>query len=196
MSYRIEEKILLNKDSHIMISNFLKKNSAQILYNDRKVESIYFDNRSFQMHKDSEEGIVPRKKIRIRSYSDSKKKNLEKKISSVEGRFKTSLEINDNSFDCFIKSGYFDKEYGFCFPVVEVSYIRSYLQVFSKRITIDKDIKFIDYRFKNQIQIDQNILEIKTDKNDSIDSLNYLFPFKRSRFSKYSEAIKKLKIKN
>ena len=70
------------------------------------------------------------------------------------------------------------------------------MQVFSKRITIDKEIKFIDYRFKNQIQIDQNILEIKTDKDDSIDSLNYLFPFKRSRFSKYSEAIKKLKIKN
>ena len=62
----------------------------------RKIESIYFDNKIKTSFKDSEEGVVPRKKIRIRNYPATKKINLlEKKISSIEGRFKTSESIND-----------------------------------------------------------------------------------------------------
>ena len=31
--------------------------------------SIYFDNKEFQTHQDSIEGVVPRKKIRLRTYN-------------------------------------------------------------------------------------------------------------------------------
>ena len=43
------------------------------------------------MYRDSVEGSVPRKKIRIRNYPNTDDKNyyLETKISSIEGRFKT-----------------------------------------------------------------------------------------------------------
>lgn len=195
MTFRIEQKILISKDSGISVNNFIKKNKAKILYKDRIVESIYFDNKNFQMFKDSEEGTVPRKKLRLRQYSNEIKKKIEKKVSSVEGRFKESSEISEDTFLNYIKSGIYDKDYGYCYPIVKISYLRSYFQVFSKRITIDREIKFHDYRFKNIYKIDQSILEIKTNINDNLDNLNFFFPFRKSRFSKYSEAIKTLKIK-
>ena len=80
MTFRIEQKILISKDSGISVNNFIKKNKAKILYKDRIVESIYFDNKNFQMFKDSEEGTVPRKKLRLRQYSNEIKKKLKKKF--------------------------------------------------------------------------------------------------------------------
>ena len=95
MSFRIEEKILVNENDNFLVKKFLKLNSAKKLYNSRVVKSLYFDNNSFDMFQNSEEGIVPRKKIRIRSYPKFNNKFfLEIKISSVEGRFKKSNEIS------------------------------------------------------------------------------------------------------
>ena len=70
----------------------VKLEQAILLQNHRGPDfssSIYFDNRTLDMFSDSEEGNLPRKKIRLRSYPpNSNKKNLEIKISSIEGRFK------------------------------------------------------------------------------------------------------------
>ena len=62
MSFRIEEKILVNENDNFLVKKFLKLNSAKKLYNSRVVKSLYFDNNSFEMFQHSEEGIVPRKK--------------------------------------------------------------------------------------------------------------------------------------
>ena len=49
------------------------------------------------MYLDSEDGCLPRKKIRIRFYPNQNSGfNLETKISSVEGRFKSSKKIDKN----------------------------------------------------------------------------------------------------
>ena len=48
--------------------NFIISNSAINLFPSRKINSIYFDNMNHQMYYDSVEGIVPRKKIRVRNY--------------------------------------------------------------------------------------------------------------------------------
>ena len=55
------------------------------------------------MYKDSIEGSVPRKKIRIREYPNSRddKYYFEIKTSSVEGRFKTR-EVIDQKKKIFI----------------------------------------------------------------------------------------------
>ena len=65
------------------------------LYDDRIVNSLYFENISNSMFHDSEEGVVPRKKIRVRNYPQSKIEEyfLENKISSLEGRFKKKKSI-------------------------------------------------------------------------------------------------------
>ena len=69
--------------------------------------------------------------------------------------------------------------------------------MFSKRTTIDNNIEYQDYVSKKKIKDNFNqIIEIKTSINEDLNKLNFNFPFRRSRFSKYSEAIKMLKIKN
>ena len=197
MSFRTEEKILSNCLQNNLIKSFLSKNNANKIHDDREISSLYFDNKFFQMFKDSEEGCVPRKKIRLRKYSNSNKINFEIKTSSVEGRYKTSKTINDKEYHKFIRDGIFDSLYGMCFPVINIKYKRKYVEVFLKRLTIDSNIEYQDYISKKIIKDDFNqIIEIKTSINEDLNKLNSNFPFRRSRFSKYSEAVKMLKIKN
>ena len=66
MSFRIEEKILVSSKNNFLVQIF--RVIMLRLFEPRIVESLYFDNDQYEMHKDSEEGIAPRKKIRIRTY--------------------------------------------------------------------------------------------------------------------------------
>ena len=99
MSFRLEKKLFIIPEKKIMFFKWLKESGGIKIFPDRTVSSIYFDNNSFQMFNESEEGIVPRKIIRIRSYkSFSEAENgklLETKISSSEGRFKLSNPIKN-----------------------------------------------------------------------------------------------------
>ena len=197
MSFRIEEKILLNCMQDNLLYKFLNENYSTKIHDDRIISSVYFDNKFFQMFKDSEEGCVPRKKIRLRKYSNLSQINYEVKISSIEGRYKTTKIIKENDYKKVLKNGIFDNNYGQCYPVIKISYQRKYIKVHSKRITLDTNIEYQDFISKRIVTDRFNqILEIKTSINDDINQLNIDFPFRRIRFSKYSEAIKRLKIKN
>ena len=95
MSFRREDKFIINKNKIFEFKQWLSKNNYSQLFPKRKINSVYFDNKNFMIYKDSIEGTLPRKKIRIRTYSsnffeDTNKFNYEIKISSVEGRYKTS----------------------------------------------------------------------------------------------------------
>ena len=105
MSFRIEEKLFFKPENLLQFREFLLKNSAKQLFQKRLINSLYFDNLKLEMYKDSIEGSVPRKKIRIRNYPNSEDKNfyLEIKTSSVEGRFKKRKKINKEEFDYFKK---------------------------------------------------------------------------------------------
>ena len=170
-------------------------NKGYKLFDSRVVSSTYFDNDDLGMFKDSEEGCVPRKKIRVRSYSKDKhtKENaaLEIKTSSVEGRYKTSTK----SFNLkkAIAIGILDSDYGICKPKVRVTYRRSYYKIYNVRLTIDQDIKYGKINSDGQsiyINTDADIIvEIKANKEVPIEYLFKMFPFERVRFSKYSRAI-------
>ena len=69
MTFRFEEKIKLHNKKIFFFKEWLSKNKAQNIYPNREVYSIYFDNKEFQTHQDSIEGVVPRKKIRLRTYN-------------------------------------------------------------------------------------------------------------------------------
>ena len=142
MSFRVEEKAIVSNGNIHLLNNFLNKNDAKKIHEDRIIKSLYFDNKFFSMFQDSEEGIVPRKKIRLRNYSNSHIYLLEIKISSVEGRFKTSEKIMKEEFDLYQKKGILDRNYGICNPKVFVSYNRSYYKIFGRRITLDKNIRY------------------------------------------------------
>ena len=68
MSFRTEEKLYIKPENLIQFQEFLVKKSVKKIHHPRTIESLYFDNYNLDMHTDSEEGIVPRKKIRIRTY--------------------------------------------------------------------------------------------------------------------------------
>jgi hypothetical protein len=148
------------------------------------------------MFHQSEEGTLPRKKVRLRSYTKDPHSNtnskLETKISSIEGRFKTQKNISNTIVIC--KRGLMDSEYGLLMPTVRVSYERSYYSVHGVRLTIDRNLVYQSLRSRyintRTIRDDQVIVEIKAPIGVSSDFLYEKFPFARARFSKYSIAIK------
>ena len=142
MSYRIEEKLSIDKNNIVDFKSYLVEKSVEQIYKPRKIESLYFENHKYEMYNDSIEGLTPRKKIRVRNYPDTldKKQYLEIKISSVEGRFKTRKIIDNNKFNYLKSNGIFDSQYGFCKPSVYVTYEREYFKINDVRISIDNNI--------------------------------------------------------
>ena len=173
MSFRIEEKILVNENDNFLVKKFLKLNSAKKLYNSRVVKSLYFDNNSFDMFQNSEEGIVPRKKIRIRSYPKFKNKFfLEIKISSVEGRFKKSNEISETQCLELIKNG---------------------IEIFDYYINLKE---YLNVQQRILGKENSRVVELKPNKDKNTDELFLDFPFSRIRYSKYCFGINKFQYRN
>ncbi|SMF79485.1 VTC domain-containing protein [Candidatus Pelagibacter sp. HIMB1321] len=192
MSFRKEKKFRLTINEFYSMKNLLIENGMTKLYGARKVNSIYFDTLSYDMFSQSEEGVLPRKKIRIRWYEGINRLQLEKKISSVEGRFKTTDKYNlySNTKEIF-KSTLFDKDYGAIHPTLKVSYNREYYMLNKMRITLDSNINY------NNITLDplldykdpERVVEIKTAINCSDDFIEKYIPYQVSRFSKYSRGL-------
>lgn len=197
MSFRVEEKITINNTDYLLFKNYLKKIGSKLLYPKRKIFSTYFDNLFFKMYFDTEEGIVPRKKIRIRKYitKNINNSNLETKISSVEGRFKTTKKISKKQYDEFLKNGFFDNQYGICYPVISVAYLREYYSLEGQRITLDTNISYNSFKSKVIVQDIQNcIIEIKGNEKFKKNYFDNLIPFQRIRHSKYLDGLQKLEL--
>lgn len=191
MSFRIEQKLFIKKNNYLYFYNYLKINNARQKFETRLINSIYFDNLYFQMHQEGEEGVVPRKKIRIRNYNHNNVFYLEKKISSAEGRFKTSKQLKDTEY--YLNNGIYDSAYGVCKPKIQVSYTRSYVTLYGFNITIDKNISYKKFYNENKntfVKYDNDIVvELKTNDLSKFKNIELLFPFKTIRFSKYSRGI-------
>ena len=93
MSFRSETKFRLSYGDKYLLKSKLLSLGMKQLYPSRFINSQYLDTEKLQMFFDSEEGIVPRKKIRVRWYHEKQEKNLETKTSSTEGRFKIKKKI-------------------------------------------------------------------------------------------------------
>lgn len=199
MTFRIEEKLLINRNQIDDFKAWMKMQGAISIFPQRKIESLYFDNYKSQMYADSEEGCSPRKKIRVRSYPiiDNQKFNLEIKISSIEGRYKNFTRIEPKVFNEIKSVGYIDLQYGKCFPKLTVRYNREYYKVLEERITIDHNIEYLNYTSSSNIYHKDDIIsvEIKTGIFKSIDELLNNFPFQRTRLSKYCRGYKALNIR-
>ena len=116
---------------------------------------------------------------------------LELKISSYEGRFKKSINIDNSTYRNYIKKGYLDENYGLCEPKLIVSYNRDYLQLEKVRITIDENISYQKHNSKIFYNDEDIIVEIKANNEVNRDYILNLLPFQRTRFSKYSRGFLK-----
>ena len=194
MSFRFERKALFHFSDYIKIKKLIFDKGGSILFPKRFIKSLYFDNYQKQTLIDSEEGSHPRKKIRIRTYPESNLKNffLEKKISSVEGRFKLSKILKQSEYISFLKNGVFDEQYGNCYPLMWVTYEREYFSVLGKRVTLDKNIKYKKYnQFKEYFDNENVILEAKSNMLEKTNIFDDLPQFTEVRVSKYCNSIHK-----
>jgi hypothetical protein len=196
MSFRFEEKIILHISDYFKIKSFLISSGGFQLYPKRQISSLYFDNFDNEMYLSSEEGSLPRKKIRIRSYpSNINTANwfLETKISSAEGRYKISKKIDKSDYESFLKKGFFDQYYGMCYPKIWVTYDREYYSFLNHRITLDQKVEYRCFKSSRTLNNFKDlIMEVKSNNTPSIDFFESKVPFQRVRFSKYCEGYNKL----
>jgi len=195
VSFRIEQKLTVSARQLHEIYRWLASLDAQRLFPPRVVISTYFDNLRCQMFHDSEEGSLPRKKIRIRCYNDCDhtdpgRHKLETKINAVEGRYKTIEDISE--LQRMLRLGLVDSTYGVCQPLLTVRYVREYFSTNGVRLTVDRDLAYhagSAGRPRGAAVDDPGIaVEIKASHSASLDELVNLFPVPRIRFSKYSRA--------
>ena len=196
MSFRIEEKLYIDKNQIVDFKEFLSKNQAKPIHHPRQIKSLYFDNKNLEMFSDSIEGLTPRKKIRIRRYPNEKDTSLyfEIKNSSVEGRHKTRKIINEKIQKELIDKGYLDNQYGEILPKLFVTYNREYFQIDDTRISIDTNLNYQTILNDKYFSDLRTIIEIKTSINKDLDDLTEMYPFQKIRFSKYCLAAEKLLI--
>ena len=195
MTFRIEEKLFIKNESIVDFKEFINTKFTKKNFNPRIIESVYFENSKLEMHRDSIEGLTPRKKIRIRHYPTQKdaKFYLETKVSSVEGRFKKRKLIDIQKFENLKKIGIFDLQYGLCHPNLTIRYMREYFQIDDIRITIDNNITYKFYLNEFIYKDLDTIVEIKTSIKKNLDDLLKSFPFQKIRLSKYCNGIVKFR---
>lgn len=192
MSFRTEEKLNITYSNLNNFLTWLSFNNFKEIFKQRKVSSIYFDNQKLQSYWDSTEGLVPRKKIRLRYYDDDKQNFLiEKKISSITGRYKLSDKIKNLNQEL---NGIFDKNYGICFPKITVNYNRKYFLNKKIRITLDTDINFIDEKSGLKKNLNEIVAEVKFSFDNKYKIIEKFNEFKIIRFSKYCKGIELLQI--
>ena len=95
MSFRKEKKFRLSLTEAASYKGIMNGVGMKLLFPSRLINSCYFDTRNFQLFIESEEGVLPRKKIRVRWYDQTRNFTKETKISSIEGRFKYSSLMNN-----------------------------------------------------------------------------------------------------
>ena len=196
MTYRKEKKYRLSKADLVKLTNVLRSRGAVTLFSARTVNSLYFDTSSLSMFESSEEGLLPRKKVRFRWYHDHSEIMKEVKITSVEGRYKTSFPVRGlKSYNKLLSINCYDNLYGSIAPSLLVTYVRKYYSLEGLRFTVDRDIRYSNPRSLNSITAHdpECVLEVKASSNTSYDTINTLIGRPDTRFSKYCRGLLQLR---
>ena len=192
MSFRKEKKFKLSYSDMAIMRKELINRGMQELYPSRIIDSCYFDNSEMSLFQESEEGVLPRKKIRVRWYNNLKKFKKETKISSLEGRFKFSENISKiKKIEDIFNTYFFDSSYGKLTPKLIVNYKRYYFKLDKLRITFDTNIQYkhLLSNFMKIIKDTECVMEVKTSIDCHDNYIEKIINFQTSRFSKYSRGL-------
>ncbi len=192
MSFRKEKKFKLNNSELKFLKFSLLEKGMEVLYPKRLVNSCYFDTKTLLMFYQSEEGVLPRKKIRFRWYDNNNVVNKETKISSIEGRYKNNHNIGSINKERLFEYHLFDKDYGPIYPSLLIKYFREYFLYQGLRLTFDSEIVYekIESTFSYRSIDRESVMEIKTSINTTEDYLEKIISNKPERFSKYCRGLK------
>lgn len=213
---RIEKKFkLFACDLPLFLSWLQLKTDFRTSFDDRSVNSLYFDDIDYSSASSNMSGESKRVKVRLRSYSDDHHINQFFVPSTVECKRKFNGVSDKISFplDSFSSSIYslenhlnnklFEKysvKFGRLSAKVLVSYTRSYFESRSNsnlRLTLDRNI-FYSFPLsisKSLLSKDYCIVEIKFPPSyfSEVNDLLVDFPLRSVRFSKYLSCISRLK---
>ena len=192
MSFRKEKKFRVTVSDFYKFQDQLYQQGMETLFEPRLITSVYFDTADLKMFNDSEESVLPRKKVRIRWYDDNKLFTLENKTSSIEGRFKVTSKLENYISESELSvMNRMDAQYGNVQPTLKVSYKRSYFVFNKMRITFDKDICYqnLKYADRRKYYDPERVIEIKIPSDCPDDFVEMLIPFPTARFSKYSRGL-------
>tara|TARA_B100001057_G_scaffold84687_1_gene80520 strand:- start:2058 stop:2651 length:594 start_codon:yes stop_codon:yes gene_type:complete len=190
MTFRKEKKYKLTVFELNKIKSLLVKKGMYTLHKTRQIKSAYYDTEELDMFYNSEEGVLPRKKIRIRWYNSDEVATVETKISSIEGRYKETI-ISDHKPSKKLPKIMQDHLYGLLTPSLFISYKREYYSIDDLRVTFDSCIKYKNLRQFPMIDFSEteNVMEIKAPINMSDEFIENIIPYPTSRFSKYSRGL-------
>ena len=196
MKPRTESKLLVEPSDLPSFYRWLNGNAAKTLHVSRRVSSTYFDNGSLQMFQETAQGLIPRRKMRVRCYGTHStncgaRHFVEIKQTSIAGRSKSSLE--SDTWRNLLRDGWSSSHYGVTLPKVHVTYMRDYFSVLGVRLTIDRDITYVRPDLSGRIgQEDRIAVEVKAPAGIDPDWEANAFPFSRIHFSKYERAMMQL----
>ena len=208
--YRYEIKFVLDNTRLADVMHWLYNNTtANKSYDNRMVNSIYFDDIDFSSVRDNLAGIAQRNKLRLRWYGNQKNSLPIFEVKTKNGRlgYKTAypiksiknniMELNIDQITSKCIKGLamhdiiLDKH---IVPTLQVNYEREYYETHdSIRITIDQDIQFSDTQLhtilneNNSFYYPFQVMEIKFEPSmkDKVAKLIKPLHITPKRHSKY-----------
>lgn len=182
--YRYELKFVLDNARLSDAMQWLyNSTTANKTYNDRRVNSVYFDDVSFSSVRDNLAGISQRNKLRLRWYGTQKNSSPIFEVKTKNGRLGSKTLYPISSIENNILELTIDKITSKCIkdlatynvifdehlvPTLQVDYEREYYETHDGiRITIDQDIQFSDIQLytslneNNSFSYPFKVMEIK-----------------------------------
>ncbi len=208
--YRYEIKFVLDNSRLADAMQWLYNNTtANKSYDNRVVNSIYFDDVDFSSVRDNLTGISQRDKLRLMWYGDQKKILTIIEVKTKNGRLGKKTAYPIKSINNNIMELNLDNITSKCIedlathniilddhivPTLQVNYEREYYETHDNiRITIDHDIKFSDTQLhttlneNNSLPYPLQVMEIKFEPNmkDKVAKLIKPLHMTPKRHSKY-----------
>ncbi len=189
---RIEKKFFIDSFPLKRVEAEIVKHGFNPIFKERMIKSLYYDTEDFKCYIESSEGVVPRKKFRIRSYDKKNHFQLEIKSQQIDGRYKKTTPINEYS------NKLFDKEYGMLEKKLFTEYKRKYFSNTYLRLTLDYEIKFEKLSKQKVIFGNKFVIELKPLSEYSVQGQQLaenMFNTPEVSFSKYEKAVERLFLK-
>lgn len=218
--YRFEKKFSTSENNLEQVFSLIKIHPAGFseIYQERNINSIYFDSSNFEMHNESTNGCLNRKKFRIRWYGNEQTINSFFEVKKKEGNrgskdifklcsFSKSEKITQEFLNNLIEKSNIPSiqalnifsDYS---PVLLCSYNRRYFLSSNQyiRLTVDYKIGYSFFSYGYSISDSKKIFQssmVLEYKYDYFTDKEYLInqdilPLRETRFSKYSNGIEAL----
>lgn len=161
----------------------------------RRVSSIYFDDQYLSCYHDSDEGLTPRKKYRLRWYGNADLTPSTEVCFEIKETFPYFRSKKINFRGAFRDFDIFEECRGLPMlqPVLVISYNRQYFKNEFTRFTIDTEIESegLAPLAPKKYNFHHGVLEFKFDRKINIDFISKQFPLMIMRSSKYCDALEK-----